>query len=315
WKINGVPAGMNSENFITPSLSDQDVVTCTITVDPSFACSLNDSAMSANKIMTVKNALAPKVHLSASASEICKGDTITFNATVENAGVSPLYNWILNNTMIAAHSNILSLGTLSNSDELYCQVVAGATACSSSSVLSNTITAIVNPIPVVHVFPSDTTISSGNVVALQATTSADVISYQWSPESSVTNSRAFSTSTLPLTENTTFYFAAQNDKGCKASGTSVVKIFNALVMPNAFTPNGDGLNDVFRIPRDVTLKLKQFCIYNQWGQLVFTTDNVSSGWDGTFKGEQQNAGIYVYYIKGSNSEGDVFFKGSFVLIR
>ncbi len=315
WKINGVPAGRNSENFITPSLSDQDVVTCTITVDPSFACSLNDSAMSANKIMTVKNALAPKVHLSASASEICKGDTITFNATVENAGVSPLYNWILNNTMIAAHSNILSLGTLSNSDELYCQVVPGATACSSSSVLSNTITAIVNPIPVVHVFPSDTTISSGNVVALQATTSADVISYQWSPESSVTNSRAFSTSTLPLTENATFYFAAQNDKGCKASGTSVVKIFNALVMPNAFTPNGDGLNDVFRIPRDVTLKLKQFCIYNQWGQLVFTTDNVSSGWDGTFKGEQQNAGIYVYYIKGSNSEGDVFFKGSFVLIR
>ncbi len=315
WKINDVSAGTNSKNFITSSLSDKDIITCTITVDPSFTCSLRDSAVSANKTMTVKNALAPTVSISASANEICKGETITFNATAENAGVSPLYNWILNNKMIDDHSNILSMSTLSSSDQLYCQVVPGASTCSSSSVSSNIIIAIVNPIPVVNISPSDTTINYGNVVELRATTSGDVISFQWSPEERLTNSKALSTSTLPLTENTIFSFMAQSNKGCKTSATSVVKIFNALVMPNAFTPNGDALNDVFRIPPGIALKLKEFSIYNQWGQLLFTTDNAGRGWDGTFKGEKQNAGVYVYYIKGSNSKGNIFFKGSFILIR
>jgi gliding motility-associated-like protein len=86
-------------------------------------------------------------------------------------------------------------------------------------------------------------------------------------------------------------------------------------MPNAFTPNGDALNDIFRIPPGITLTLNEFSIYNQWGQLLFTTDNVSAGWDGTFKGVKQNAGVYVYYIKGSNSKGNIFFKGDFLLIR
>jgi gliding motility-associated-like protein len=86
-------------------------------------------------------------------------------------------------------------------------------------------------------------------------------------------------------------------------------------MPNAFTPNGDALNDIFRIPPGITLTLKQFSIYNQWGQLLFVTDNASAGWDGTFKGVKQNAGVYVYYIKGSNSKGNIFFKGDFLLIR
>jgi hypothetical protein len=49
--------------------------------------------------------------------------------------------------------------------------------------------------------------------------------------------------------------------------------------------------------------------------LLFTTDNASAGWDGTFKGVKQNAGVYVYYIKGLNSKGNIFFKGDFLLIR
>jgi len=315
WKINGVFAGTNSKNFITSSLFNNDVVTCTITVDPSFTCSLNDSAMSANKIMTVKNSLSPTVSVSASANEICIGDTATFNATAQNAGANPLYNWILNNTMLDDHSNILSISTLANSDQLYCQVVPGATACSSSSVSSNIIIAIVNPVPVVNISPSDTIINYGNAVPLRATTSADIISFQWSPEDRLTNSQSLSTSTLPLTDNTIFYFTAHTDKGCKATATSVIKIFKALEMPNAFTPNGDGVNDLFRIPPNVPLTLKEFSIYNQWGQLLFTTGNASKGWDGAFNGVKQNVGVYVYYIKGSNSKGNVFVKGSFVLIR
>ena len=315
WRINGVAAGTNNKVFVTSSLSNNDVVTCTINVDPLFTCSLSPSVTSAQEVMTVESLVSPTISISGSASEICDGDTVTFNAVAQNAGASPLYNWILNNTILDVHSNVFSTNTLANSDQLYCQIVPNATACSTSPVSSNIITAVVNPLPVVNVFPSDTLINYGSSVLLRANITAGVMSFQWNPAGKLDNSQSLTPLTLPLTENTIFYFIAQDSKGCKATATSVVKIFEALEMPNAFTPNGDAVNDLFRIPPNIALKLKEFSIYNQWGQLLFTTDDASRGWDGTFKGVMQNAGVYVYYIKGSNSKGNVLVKGSFVLVR
>ena len=86
-------------------------------------------------------------------------------------------------------------------------------------------------------------------------------------------------------------------------------------MPNAFTPNGDGKNEVFRIPPGISLKLKRFSIYDEWGAKVFSTENSSKGWDGTISGKQQATGVYVYIIEGTNEKGKILLKGTFVLIR
>jgi gliding motility-associated-like protein len=83
----------------------------------------------------------------------------------------------------------------------------------------------------------------------------------------------------------------------------------------AFTPNGDGKNDVFRIPPDASIDLEVFSIYDRWRNKIFSTKNISQGWDGTIKGIQQATGVYVYMIKGSNEKGKIFLKGSFILIR
>ena len=87
-------------------------------------------------------------------------------------------------------------------------------------------------------------------------------------------------------------------------------------MPNAFTPNGDGVNDVFRIPQGVIDHLDRFSIYNRWGGMVFTTQAISKGWDGKIKGLPADTGTYVYYISGTATGGSpVTRKGTVILVR
>jgi gliding motility-associated-like protein len=69
-----------------------------------------------------------------------------------------------------------------------------------------------------------------------------------------------------------------------------------ITMPNAFTPNADRVNDLFRIPPKVTNRLVHFIVYNRWGQTVFETNDISKGWDGNINSMLAPAGTYVYYI-------------------
>jgi gliding motility-associated-like protein len=68
-------------------------------------------------------------------------------------------------------------------------------------------------------------------------------------------------------------------------------------MPNAFTPNGDGLNDVFGVVQKYDY-VNQFhmSIFNRWGQMIYETSDINKGWDGTYKGNQCILGAYVYRI-------------------
>jgi gliding motility-associated-like protein len=89
-----------------------------------------------------------------------------------------------------------------------------------------------------------------------------------------------------------------------------------LYLPNAFTPNGDGLNDEFKVinPPD-NLSSFQMYIYNRWGQLVFKSNNVSMGWDGKFKGEPCPHGSYVFSIEYSIGNLTKTQSGAVLLLR
>ena len=94
----------------------------------------------------------------------------------------------------------------------------------------------------------------------------------------------------------------------------MVKVLNRIFMPNAFTPNGDGKNDVFRIPSGALIDLEEFSIFNRWGEVLFSTRDRVTGWDGKYKGELQS-GVFVYVIKGVDNKGPVRIKGTVVVIR
>jgi gliding motility-associated-like protein len=98
-----------------------------------------------------------------------------------------------------------------------------------------------------------------------------------------------------------------------------VKVFKTspdIFVPDAFTPNGDGKNDVVKpIPVGVT-QLDYFNIYNRWGQMLFTTAEIGKGWDGRVNGTFQNSGTYIYTVQGIDYLGKVITKkGTVVLIR
>jgi gliding motility-associated-like protein len=87
-------------------------------------------------------------------------------------------------------------------------------------------------------------------------------------------------------------------------------------MPGAFTPNGDGINDIYRIPRGMINSLNEFSIYNRWGIKVFTTRDMYKSWNGLINGSPAAGGTYIYFISGTDENSKpVNAKGTVVLIR
>ncbi len=153
--------------------------------------------------------------------------------------------------------------------------------------------------------------------------STDIIkdSYTWSPSTDLDDATVGNpVATFPIgTDSATYIVKAIDSIGCFAFDTVHVKIYDlsaGIYVPNAFTPNGDGLNDVF-IPIGLGLeKFITFQIYNRWGQLLFSTGDEGKGWDGTFNGQPQSNGTYVWMARGVDYKGaTVQRKGYVSLIR
>jgi gliding motility-associated-like protein len=106
--------------------------------------------------------------------------------------------------------------------------------------------------------------------------------------------------------------------GCRDSAVVYVNVDFGMTefIPSAFTPNGDGRNDVFRILNMKYQKLLDFRVYNRWGQQIFQTTDVSKGWDGTFNGTPQDMGVYNYVIIVARPDGtEKTYTGAVSLIR
>lgn len=106
-----------------------------------------------------------------------------------------------------------------------------------------------------------------------------------------------------------------NACGSKTDDVLVTGVDCIILFPNAFTPNGDGKNDFFKILNAFRINDYSLVIYNRWGQQVFATSDVLSGWDGRLKGVPQDPGTYVYYCKYVKDNKQVVTKGSLHLLR
>ncbi len=124
------------------------------------------------------------------------------------------------------------------------------------------------------------------------------------------------------TSTTVYTLKVTTAKGCEASGEITVKVFKQLRIPNAFTPNGDGRNDVFYVlGGPIGSVIGDFSIFNRWGQMVFHVHGVAPGdpaygWNGYCQGAAAPAGAYVYVIEMqlAGSESQVL-KGTVMLVR
>lgn len=115
----------------------------------------------------------------------------------------------------------------------------------------------------------------------------------------------------------TVCLTATNSNGCSDVYCRTVEVVNegAVGIPNAFSPNGDGVNDVIYI-KGFGFDEIQLLIFNRWGELVFQTNDRSVGWDGTYKGQMQETEVYVYVLTGSFLDGKpIELKGNISLLQ
>ena len=108
----------------------------------------------------------------------------------------------------------------------------------------------------------------------------------------------------------------ENEQIVSVSNTIAVEKPLALYAPNAFSPDGDGVNDFFSIKGQGAENFS-LEVYNRWGQMVYQSDDLNEQWNGEYRGSQVPMGTYVYQVKAINVSGDktMVKKGSVVLVR
>jgi gliding motility-associated-like protein len=143
--------------------------------------------------------------------------------------------------------------------------------------------------------------------------------YSWWPATGLDRADVFNPVAAPSV-TTTYHVQVRSFAGCTAEDSMEVPVSrvpsdNSFLVPNAFTPNGDGVNDCFGVHNWGAVSELHFSIYDRWGNQVFYTETPSECWDGNSKGSSLPSGTYVYTISAKSACGDVTRKGTVTLIR
>lgn len=245
-------------------------------------------------------------------SEICIGDKI-----VLHAGGGVLYNWYGDAALYTTAGPTLDCQDcqeptaephLGQTD--YYVLIKNDRGCRDTLKTS----IIVHPKPVIESFPADTTIKYGQSITLHAFGGSQ---YIWSPTATMAFDMTSTPRVTPV-QPTAYVVMGMNEFGCMGFDTSVVNLdfTKETQLPNAFSPNGDGLNDIFKIQNIGFRKLLLFQVFDRWGNKLFDTVNPDEGWDGSYKGKSADIGTYYYIIKlGYPNDVVETYRGDVTLVR
>ena len=255
---------------------------------------------------TIEILVKPEPDIAAGPDQsICIGDSVSIIACCGTT-----YSWQPSGTLDdASAANPIAFPTfttvykLEASDSNSCQVI----------VYDSVTVTVFNPAPLD--VTGDTLMYLGTSAVLHA---YGAQYYTWTPPDFLSDPYIENPVVTPL-QTTIYSVEAFTSEGCPLNASFKVTVIDdpLVVFPSAFTPNGDGLNDQF-IPVVLGLfEAESFKVFNRWGQLVYASNEVAVGWDGTYEGEDEGVGTYVYFLSGkSTSTGKPYFvKGNVVLLR
>ncbi|RYY37619.1 MAG: gliding motility-associated C-terminal domain-containing protein, partial [Sphingobacteriaceae bacterium] len=306
------------------ALSTGNTYTVTITASTTYYVeAVNETGCSS----TTRTAVAVTVNetpqapqLTTQGAAICPGSTATLSVTAQ-AGVT--VNWYDAQTggTLVATGNTFTTGVLNTGATYYAEAVADGSGCLSTT-RTVAVVSILQPLEAPVVTAGDAT---NTTVAFNWNNVSGAVSYEVSTDNgqTFTNVGTVTTYTIanlvPNTEVSLIVRAVGNadcqlsENSNKATATSVAN--GVIFVPNAFTPNGDGNNDVLYVYSS-SIQSLTFYVYDQWGELIFRSNNQANGWDGTYKGNRMPVGVYVYYMEATMTDGQkINKKGSITLLR
>lgn len=158
----------------------------------------------------------------------------------------------------------------------------------------------------------DTTINYGETILLNGNAGGD---YNWEPSAGLNCSDCSSPTATPV-ETTNYILTSTDENGCFATDLITVTVIgeSGMVIPNAFSPNHDGANDVFHIVEN-GIVINYFTIYDRWGQMIYSSSSAPITWDGTFKGKDMEVGVYIFKAEYVLGEINKIRSGTITLLR
>jgi gliding motility-associated-like protein len=265
----------------------------------------------------------PAATIAPDSSSICYGKSAVLNATI-TTGTS--YAWSNNVPLNPGGSgsvpSVPYALTTTASPLVTSDVVLTVNNAGCPNSLKDTFKITVAD-PIIVDAGNDTAVVINQPLQFNATVNdPNASSWSWTPATglnftTIPDPVGLYTATAPA--SVTYIITARTMAGCTGSDTLTVKIFKTpadIFVPSAFTPNGDGRNEVIRPVLVGIQELKFFRVYNRWGQLVFSTSQANKGWDGTIAGAKQTTQNFVYMVQAVDYTGkEIVKRGNFVLIR
>lgn len=299
----GPAMGLNTTSGNTVIASPALSTIYKVQVSNQYGCSNSDS---------IKITVIPALKLQLDANQsVCKGEKLQLVAS--GAGS---YKWInntgtLNNLSIAnpiANPLVNTVYTVTGTDAYNCFIDTAS------------INVVVQPLPTLNA-GADAEIVVGTSQQLNAVSSMDVNNWSWTPSKYLDCSNCQSPVTTPM-EPMDYVVTVKNTDGCRASDTVSIKLLcseGRIFIPNAFTPNNDGNNDVFTIKGSGIKLVRSFIIFNRWGETMFERTNFllsdrNASWDGKYKGMPVPQGTYVYTANLTCNESNYTQKGVITVV-
>ena len=246
---------------------------------------------------------------------ICLGDRVRTVATGIGGAPSETFQWFADansslSDLSCTNCAIPEISPASTGVHVYTVVRTDSYGCTDTASIAINVL----PLPNVVITNGDTAVVRyGDELQLIA---EGGIKYSWSPSWGMNNPNISSPVIRP-SESRLYTVVGVDDNGCGNQDEIWIEVdfSHNLFIPTAFSPNGDGNNDVFRIANFGFQRVSEFSVYNRWGQQVFYS-NDNRGWDGTYRGAEQDGGTYYYVIRAAFADGHVeTFKGDVILVR
>ena len=255
---------------------------------------------------------------------ICEGNTnqYTFTGAVSVGYTLPVYQWQVSTDAGVKWSDITNANTLfyqrmpTNAGSYWYRLsVTEKTALSFTAcrIASNIVAVNVHAKPFVNAGSNKILFFKDSVV-LDAVITGENPVYYWDPPNYLNNINLLTPAASPPADMSYTVFATSK-YGCTNKDDVFIKVVAGIFVPTAFTPNGDGKNDNWRIPFLDPLFGAVVNVYNRFGQLVYHAKGKIVDWDGNLNGLQQPTGAYVYHIRFKKSQQQVNMKGTLILIR
>lgn len=252
-------------------------------------------------------------------SVICVNETISHAGVFQRPDTSVVtWNWKFPNGNTASVQNPVTQQYTTAGTLAVNAIATNSSGCANTA----TQTIVVNPLPVITM-PSTITKVVGVPLTIPATYSSNVMSYLWSPAATLSCTNCPQPVATPKF-NTRYTVSVVDSNSCRSAGNIQVVVIckgATIFLPNTFSPNGDGSNDVFYMRGQGLDRVKSLRIFNRWGEIVFEqrdfpVNNPANGWNGKYKGNKPHPDVYIYQVEVfcENSE-IVRFEGNVALIQ